>query len=205
MSKVIKVSDIVYSEKGLKMVEYAEKLYNECSRISTMIGKINNDVILLNEEQFSFLRDIVPANINHNYHKNYDDIYNNLFEFCLKQVSEYLVNELKSIDKDLETIVLKLVSPTYNFDTFRNDIIQYRNDIFAIYSNIENYSNNYRICGLRSIYIQNLAKAFEFLHYRYNINCTNKRHILGEQYVFLLSNIRTFFRDLINDMEIEFY
>lgn len=204
MSKVIKVSDIVYSEKGLKMVEYAEKLYNKCSQISTMIGKINNDVILLDEEQFSFLGDIIPANINHNYHKNYDDIYNNLFEFCLKQVSEYLVNELKSIDKDLETIVLKLVSPTYNFDTFRNDIIQYRNDIFAIYSNIEKYNNNHRIYSLRA-YVQELSKAFEFLHHRYNINCTNKRHILGEQYVFLLSNIRTFFRDLINDMEIEFY
>lgn len=169
-----------------------------------MIGKINNDVILLDEEQFSFLGDIIPANINHNYHKNYDDIYNNLFEFCLKQVSEYLFDELKSINKDLETIVLKLVSPTYNFDTFRNDIIQYRNDIFAIYSNIEKYSNNHRICSLR-MYIQNLAKAFEFLHYRYNINCTNKRHILGERYVFLLSKIRTFFCDLINDMEIEIY
>lgn len=204
MSKVIKVSDIVYSEKGLEMVEYAGKLSNKCSRISTMIGKINNDVILLDEEQFSFLGDIVPANINHSYHKNYDDIYNNLFEFCLKQVSEYLVNELKSINKDLETIVLELVSPTYNFNTFRNDITQYRNDIFAIYSNIEKYNNNNRICSL-CMYIQNLAKAFEFLHYIYNINCTNKRHILGEQYVFLLSKIRTFFYDLINDMEIEFY
>lgn len=204
MSKVIKVRDIVYSEKGLKMVEYAEKLSNKCSRISTMIGKINNDVILLDEEQFSFLGDIVPANINHSYHKNYDDIYNNLFEFCLKQVSEYLVNELKSIDKDLETIVLKLVSPTYNFDTFRNDITQYRNDIFAIYSNIEKYNNDHHICSL-CMYIQNLAKAFEFLHYRYNINCTDKRHISGERYIFLLSKIRTFFCDLINDMEIEFY
>lgn len=204
MSKVIKVRDIVYSEKGLEMVEYAGKLCNKCSRISTMIGKINNDVILLDEEQFSFLRDIVPANINHSYHKNYDDIYNNLFEFCLKQVSEYLVNELKSINKDLETIVLELVSPTYNFNTFRNDITQYRNDIFAIYSNIEKYNNDHHICSL-CMYIQNLAKAFEFLHYRYNINCTNKRHILGERYIFLLSKIRTFFCDLINDMEIEFY
>ena len=204
MSKVIKVRDIVYSEKGLEMVEYAGKLSNKCSRISTMIGKINNDVILLDEEQFSFLGDIVPANINHSYHKNYDDIYNNLFEFCLKQVSEYLVNELKSIDKDLETIVLKLVSPTYNFNTFRNDITQYRNDIFAIYSNIEKYNNDHHICSL-CMYIQNLAKAFEFLHYRYNINCTDKRHILGERYIFLLSKIRTFFCDIINDMEIEFY
>lgn len=204
MSKVIKVSDIVYSEKGLKMVEYAGKLYNKCSQISTMIGKINNDVILLDEEQFSFLEDIVPVYINHSYHKNYDDIYNNLSEFCLKQISEYLVNELKSIDKDLETIVLKLASPTYNFNTFRNDITQYRNDIFAIYFNIEKYNNNHSICSLR-MYIQNLAKAFEFLHYRYNINCTDKRHILGERYIFLLSKIRTFFCDLINDMEIEFY
>lgn len=203
MSKVIKVRDIVYSEKGLKMVEYAEKLYDKCSKISTMIGKINSDVILLDEEQFSFLEDIIPTYINHNYHKNYDDIYNNLFEFCLKPVSEYLTNELKSIDKDLETIVLKLASPIYSFDTFRNGIIQYRNDIFAIYSNIEKY-NNHRICSL-GMYMQNLAKAFEFLHYRYNINCTNKRHILGERYIFLLSNIRTFFCDLINDMEIEFY
>ena len=204
MSKVIKVSDIVYSEKGLKMVEYAGKLYNKCSQISTMIGKINNDVILLDEEQFSFLGDIVPVYINHSYHKNYDDIYNNLFEFCLKQVSEYLVNELKSIDKDLETIVLKLVSPTYNFDTFRNDITQYRNDIFAIYSNIEKYNNNHHIYSLRA-YVQELSKAFEFLHYRYNMHCTDKKHILGERYIFLLSNIRTFFRDLINDMVIEFY
>lgn len=200
MSKVIKVSDIVYSEKGLEMVEYARKLYDKCGQISDMIGKINNETIVLHEEQFSFLRNIIPNHINHTYHQNYEMIYKDFSEKYLLPVYIYLINEVNDIKDKLKSISSCALSNIYDFN-FTNYITMCSNDTFGIHCDITKKFDKYRSIAL-SEHMKSLSEALEYLYYIYYIG-TPKRRILIEKYMTLISGIRDFFNNLINDIEIK--
>lgn len=195
--KTIKIEDVLYHEKGLKLVKDAEIIYN-------IMSKLNDTISVRDEEKPKFGKDQrrVLSELNYSvigfYFYTDEQLKKEFTEECLDPLFEYLVKKLKSIQGKLKNADEKLYTSAYSYRDIRNVIACLSNDLFAIYSSIEKRKFN----SFNDM-IQYIDRAFSILNDRVENNCA--RIEAGQKYIFFLSHLRNLCFDIVKNMEIEVY
>lgn len=195
--KTIKIEDVLYHDKGVKMVKDAEAIYRILLKLTDTIINRDDERPKFGQEQHRVLSDLDYSVIG-NYLCRDAKLKKEFTEDCLNPLFEYLVKKIKSIKGKLKDAEKKLYTSAYNYRDIRNNIVIVCNDLFAVENTIEERKFNSFSDMIKYIY-----KAFNILNDRLNI--TPARIEAGQKYIFFLSRLRTLCSDIINSMEIEVY
>lgn len=195
--KTIKIKDVLYHSKGVQMVKDAEAIYKILLKLSDTISARDQEKPKFGQEQRNVLTDLDYSVIGSYLYKN-KDLEKKFNEECLGPLFEYLVKRLKSIQGKLKEADKKLYTSAYHYNDIRNSITSLSNDLYGVYSRIEE-----RKFDSFSDMIKYIEKAFGILNGRIDNNFA--RIEAGQKYIFFLSRLRTLCSNIIESMEIEVY
>lgn len=195
--KTIKIEDVLYHCKGVQMVKDAEAIYKISLKLSCTISARDQEKPKFGQEQRNVLTDLDYSVIGSYLYKN-KDLEKEFIEECLDPLFEYLVKRLKSIHGKLKEADKKLYTSAYDYHDIRNSIASLSNDLYGVYSRIEE-----RKFDSFSDMIKYIEKAFGILNGRIDNNPA--RIEAGQKYIFFLSCLRTLCSNIIKSMEIEVY